>query len=55
MNESYLVGDKNTSFMMKQAFFRNGRVVCNSIVEKTVHGNSIDVKQFDDNAPHLSR
>lgn len=26
----------------------------NSIPEKTVRGNSIDAKQFDDNVPHLS-
>jgi len=38
---------------MRQTF-RNGRTVYNSILEKTVRGNSIDAKQFDDNAPHLS-
>lgn len=27
----------------------------NSILEKTVRGNCIDAKQFDDNVPHLSR
>jgi len=34
--------------------FRNGRTVYNSTGEKTVRGNSIDAKQLDDNAPHLS-
>jgi len=34
--------------------FRNGRAVYNSTDEKTVRGNSIDAKQLDDNAPHLS-
>jgi len=34
--------------------FRNGRTVYNSTGEKSVRGNSIDAKQLDDNAPHLS-